>query len=58
MECWKVRLSYKGNSKNQILKNYINGFFWMLLKILKLLKLLKILKLLKLLKLLKNIKKY
>ena len=47
-----MRLSYKGNSKNQILKNYINGFFWMLLKLLK------ILKLLKLLKLLKNIKKY
>ena len=50
MECWKVRLSYKGNSKNQILKNYINGFFWMLLKILKLLKLLKLLKNIKVIK--------
>ena len=47
-----MRLSYKGNSKNQILKNYINGFFWMLLKILKLLKNIKVIK-----KILKNIKK-
>lgn len=45
-----MRLSYKGNSKNQILKNYINGFFWMLLKILKLLKLLKLLKNIKVIK--------
>ena len=50
MECWKVRLSYKGNSKNQILKNYINGFFWMLLKLLKLLKNIKVIKVIKVIK--------
>ena len=48
MEYWKVRLPYKGNSKNQILKNYINGFFWMLLKNIKVIKVIK--KILKLLK--------
>lgn len=42
-----MRLSYKGNSKNQILKNYINGFFWMLLKNIKVIKVIKNIKVIK-----------
>ena len=48
-----MRLSYKGNSKNQILKNYINGFFWMLLKNIKVIQIIKVIK-----KILKLLKKY